>query len=230
MGSLTRTQRVRRMLLGICLIVGPVLIASNEFLGPDVDWDSSEAVMSAAAANPGMWQITGLLGFFGFAMLVPVAIAGADLIRRRHPALALASTVMMSVGGIIISAVIIADMTLAAVTTAEVAAMAAWHDRIDSLPGVIALFPLFFMLVFGVLALATGLFRTRATMAWVPALMAVSIVTVFFADGGTLPSRMAEIGMVLSFWGVAYSHFTQQPEETLVIPDTLATAPPTPAV
>jgi hypothetical protein len=231
METSTRTQRVRHGLLGAALVLGPACIATSSFLQPDVDWENSEAVVMAAAANPGRWQIAGLIGFFGFALLVPVAIAAAGLVRRLHPALALTSTVLMGAGGIMIASVIVADFTLAAATTADAAVMGAWHERVEDLPGAIAMFPLFFAGLAGILVLAFALFRAKATAVWVPVLMAVSIGVVFFADGGTVAAQVFEVGLALSFWGVAYRHFTQRPEaDAVVIPEDLATAPPTPAV
>lgn len=208
--STTRAERVRRMLLGGSLIVGPALIAVGGLLEPAVDWDDPTAVVSTAVEQSGLWQVNHLLMFLGFMLLIPAAIAAGEIVRRRHPGLALAAVILTGASAVMICSVVINDFTLAAVTADQIETVAAYYAQTEDMAGLAPLIPLFFAGIAGILLLAVGLWLSKAVPRWAPVLMAVSIGIVFFVTDGVV-ADVAEVGLALSFWGTAWGYLTNHP-------------------
>jgi hypothetical protein len=199
----SRTSRVRHVLLTCSLVLAPVLIAVGGFMSMNVDWEDRADVVATAAGQPAFWQTQQLLTMFGFMLLVPAAIAAAELIRGRSPALALASVVLLGAGAMVIVGAVVHEWTFAAAEGLDTAVIAEYDTQVDELGGIVVIFPLFFAGLFGMLTLAVGLWRSKATPIWVPALLAVSIAATFFVDPG-IYSSVAEVGLAVAFLGIAW--------------------------
>ena len=216
-----RAERARHLLLTSSLVLAPILILANSLLAIDVDFDDRAEVVARAAEDPGMWQLQTLLGMFGFMLLVPAAIAAGRLVRRSRPVLALLSTTLIGGSAIVITGAILHEFTLAAAAGLDVEAIAEYDTRIDELGGLVVLVPMFFAGLVGLLLLAAGLWRSRATPLWVPILLAVSILASFFVDPGVIDS-IFQAGLLVAFLGIAWSHVRagpELPEQILVAPE-----------
>jgi hypothetical protein len=177
----------------------------------DVDFDDRAQVVARAAEVPGLWQLQTLLGMFGFMLLVPAAIAANRLVRRSRPVLALVSTVLIGASAIVVAGAILHEFTLAAATGLDVEVIAEYDAAVDELGGLVVLIPLFFAGLVGLLLLAVGLWRSRATPRWVPILLAVSILATFFAGPGILDSVL-HAGLLVAFFGITWCHLRAGPE------------------
>jgi hypothetical protein len=158
---------------------------------------------------------------FGFMLLVPAAIAAGRLVRRSRPVLALLSTLLIGASAIVIAGAILHEFTLAAAAGLDVEVIAEYETRVDELGGLVALVPLFFAGLVGLLLLAVGLWRSRATPLWVPILLAVSILATFLGGPAILDS-IYQAGLMAAFLGIAWCHHRagpELPEQVLVVPE-----------
>jgi hypothetical protein len=222
------SERARHLLLTSSLVLAPTLILANSLVATDVDFDDRADVVARAAEDPGMWQLKTLLGMFGFMLLVPAAIAAGRLVRRRRPVLALLSTMLIGASAIVIAGAILHEFTLAAAAGLDVEVIAEYDTRVDELGGLVVLIPMFFAGLVGLLLLAAGLWRSKATPLWVPILLAISILASFFVDPGIIDSIL-QAGLLVAFLGIAWSHFRAGPElreQILVVPEVEAAPSP----
>lgn len=79
--------RFRRNVAGACLIAGPLLILIASIFAPTPTGAETEEYVSGVADNPGRQQVTSLLYYFGFALLVPGMVGVVHLLRARAVAL-----------------------------------------------------------------------------------------------------------------------------------------------
>jgi hypothetical protein len=187
-----REQELSSKLKGFALLVGPGLIFVANLIQPTVDFDDSAAVLDTVAANTGRWNMGNALFFFGFLLLIPGAIAAARYFRRQRPGFSLVATILAPIVPIMITGFVTFGMIDEALAdpAADRAEMIALMERAEE----VTLFPLLFGLLMvgllGMLVLAIGLWRSRATPLWVPALIVVGFVVVWFApqDNAFLPS------------------------------------------
>jgi hypothetical protein len=216
-----RSDRARHLLFTSSLVLAPILILANSLMAMDIDFDDRAAVVARAAEDPGRWQLQTLLGMFGFILLVPAAIAAGRLVRRSRPVLALLSTMLIGASAIVIAGAILHEYTLAAAAGLDVEVIAEYDVAIDELGGLVVLIPMFFAGLVGLLLLAVGLWRSKATPLWVPILLAVSILASFFVGSGIIDSIL-QAGLLVSFFGIAWRYFRAGPElreQVLVVPE-----------
>jgi hypothetical protein len=221
-----RVERARHLLFASSLVLAPILILAGSLMAMDVDFDDRAEVVARAVENPGMWQLRTLLAMFGFMLLVPAAIAAGRLVRHRRPVLALLSTLLIGASAIVIAGAILHEFTLAAAAGLDVEVIAEYDTQVDELGGLVALVPMFFAGLVGLLLLAVGLWRSRATPLWTPILLAVSILGGFFLEPGIV-SAIFEAGLVAAFLGIAWCYLRAGPElreQVLVVPEAETTA------
>jgi hypothetical protein len=224
-----RVERIRHLLLTSSLVLAPILIAANGLMAMGTDFEDRAEVVAKAIEDPGRWQLQTLLGMLGFMLLVPAAIAAGQLVRRRRPTLALLSTMLIGASAIVIAGAILHEFTLAAATGVDVEAIAQYDTQVDELGGLVALIPLFFAGLVGMLLLAVGLWLSKATPLWIPILLALSIAVTFFLDPG-VPAAIAETGLAVAFLGIAWCYLRAGPqiqEQVLVLPEAEAVSAPT---
>jgi hypothetical protein len=202
----SRTPRVRHVLLTLSLVLAPVLITASTFMSLDVDFDSRADVVEAAASQPALWQTHQLIAMFGFMLLVPAVIAAAELVRRRSPALALASVILLGASAITITGAALHEWTLAAAAGLDVDMIAQYDTAVDQLGSIVVLFPLFYAGILGAVVLAVGLWRSKATHIWVPILLVASMIGSFVAPEG-IASTITGLGFAVSFLGIAWSYW-----------------------
>jgi hypothetical protein len=216
-----RSERARHLLLTSSLVLAPILILANSLFAMGIDFDDRAAVVARAADDPGRWQLQTLLGLFGFMLLVPAAIAAGRLVRRSRPVLALLSTMLIGASAIVITGAVLHEFTLAAAAGLDVEVIAEYDTQVDELGGLVVLIPMFFAGLVGLLLLAVGLWRSKATPLWVPILLAASILGSFFIDPGPIDS-MLQAGLLVAFFGIAWCHYRAGPElreQVLVVPE-----------
>jgi hypothetical protein len=204
-----RTPRVRHVLLGGSLALAPALILGGEALMPAVDWESNSDVVATAIAEPGRWQAGSLVGLFGWMLLVPAAIAAAQLVRHRKPGLALAIAAFVSAGAMAVVGALMVTYTFVAARAADTAQIVAYFDEAEGLVGFNVLFPVFLAGPVGMLLLAFGLWRTKAVHLWVPVVLAVSIV-ITFIDEGRMVGVVGLALMAVAFLGLAWQYWTTE--------------------
>lgn len=219
----SRADGVRRVLLTASLVLAPLLIATGSLLTWQVDFEDRAAVLAEAVEQPVLWQVQSLITMAGFMLLVPAGIAAAELVRRRRPGWALASVILIGAGAMMIVGAVVSETTLAAAVGVDPEAMLQFDTQIEELGAMVAFFPLFFAGLLGLLLLAVGLWRSKATPLWVPVVLAASIVVVFFADQRVV-TVVAEAGLIVAFAGIAWSYRTAHTEPTVVtIPEAQTT-------
>jgi hypothetical protein len=199
-----RTRRVRRVLLGSSLVASPSLILLGELITPSVDWADNTEVIATAAAESGRWQAGALLGMLGIMLLVPAVIGAAELIRRRKPALALATVAFVSAGAMAVVAALGTVFTYSAARAADVSQIAAFVEETENLGGFAVLFPLFFAAPAGMLLLAYGLWRAGVTPVWVAGLLVLATLGTL-ADAGLI-ATLGWIGMTAALSYVAWRY------------------------
>jgi hypothetical protein len=204
-----RTPRVRHVLLGGSLALGPVLILAGEAVTPAVDWESNSDVVATAIAEPGRWQAGSMIGLFGWMLLVPAAIAAAQLVRHRKPGLALAIAAFMSAGAMAVVGALMVTYTFVAARAADTEQMVAFFDEAEGLAGFNVLIPVFMAGPVGVLLLAFGLWRTKAIHLWVPVVLATSIV-ITIIDEGRMVGVLGLALMVVAFLAIAWRYWTTE--------------------
>jgi hypothetical protein len=212
-GNRERADRVRHVLLGASLVLGPALIALSTFLEPSVDWSNNADVVAGATAESALWQTTSLMAMFGFMLLVPAIVAAAELIRSRYPGLALATIILVSTTAMIIAGAILLTMTLPAAAGLDEAVIADFWTQMDELGALTVLLPLFFTAFLGYVLLAFGLWRTRATPRWVPLLFIASFGVTFFTEQG-LVNSLAGTGVAVASAGMAWAYLRGEEEPT----------------
>jgi hypothetical protein len=187
-----RENELSGKLKGYALLVAPGLIFAASLFQPAVDFDDHNAVLDTVAANTGRWNLAGALFLLGFLLMIPAVIAAARYFRRQRPGFSLMATILAPIVPIMITGFSIfggLDEALAD-PAADRAEMIALMERSEE----VTLFPLLFGLLMvgllGMLVLAIGLWRSRATPLWVPVLIVVGFVVVWFApsDNAILPT------------------------------------------
>jgi hypothetical protein len=223
----SRVERVRRGLLTACLVLSPTLIATSFIIDRvrGIDYDDRAALVETAAANPGLWQLHMFVGMLGFLLLVPAVFAIAEMVRRRHPALALIALVLAATSAILITGAILFEWALAAAAGLDVATIAEFDAAIDELSGMIVLLPGFFAGPIGFVLLGVGLWRARTVHQWVPVALVAASVLLF------IPNElvgMVSTGLLLAaFLGIAWFYGIRPRPAVATIPEA-RTAPPPP--
>jgi hypothetical protein len=198
-----RTPGVRRTLLGAALVGAPALVLIGELVSPSVTWTDHEEVVATAVAESGRWQTGSLLSLIGFMLMVPAAIAAAGLLRRRRPGLALAVVTLIGIGAMAVISWTGVVFTYAAARAADAGQIALFAEETESLGGFMFLFPMYFTAPIGLLLLAFGLWRAKATPVWMPALLVLATIATF-AEGAV--STVGWIGLTGAFAGLAWVH------------------------
>lgn len=198
-------DRVRHVLLGTSLILGPALIAIANFVRPAVDWENTREVVATAASESSMWQTAGLFELFGFMLLVPAIIAAAELIRSRYPGLALSTVILVSVSAMLIVGSIFFTMMFAGAAGQDEVAIARYLTATEGITGMAVLLPLYFTAMLGYLFLSFGLWRTRATPRWVPVLFVASFVVTFLATTAAV-TNIGNLGVAVASAGMAWAY------------------------
>lgn len=218
----SRAEGVRRVLLTSSLVLAPALIAVGSVMTWNIDWDDRAATLATAVEQPVFWQTHQLISLFGFMLLVPAAIAAAQLVRRRKPGLALASVILVGAGAMMIFGAIVSETLWAAAQGVEPAALVEFDAQIQDLGAMAVFLPLLFAGLLGLLVLAVGLWRAKATALWVPILLAVSILVTFFVDQRVV-NAVAEVGLLTAFVGIAWAYWSMHDQPTIVtIPEAVS--------
>jgi hypothetical protein len=197
----TREQNLSRKLPAFALLIAPGLIFLAELVQPTLDWEDHAAVLDSVAANTGRHNAANVLFFFGFLLLIPGVIAAARYFRRRRPGLSLVATVLAPLVPIMIAGFVTFGMVDEALAdpAADRAEMVALMERVEE----VTLFPLMFVLLLvgllGMLILAIGLWRSKAMPIWVPVLIVVGFVVVWFAPGDA--AVLAAVGNAILWLG-----------------------------
>jgi hypothetical protein len=201
-----RADRARHFLLGSSLVTGPALLLAASVLSPSVESDEAEAFVAAAASESTMWQVANVVELLGFMLLVPAIIAAAELIRSRFPGLALATVALVSTSAMMIVGAIFYTMMMAGAKGLDEAAIAEYFAAGEELGGMLFLLPLFFVAAIGYLFLAYGLWQTRATARWVPALFVASFIGAQFTSQGSAAIVITNLGMLIASAGMAWAY------------------------
>jgi hypothetical protein len=214
-----RIERVRRGLLTGCLVLAPVLITTGVIIDlvRGIDYEDRAAVVETAAADPGLWQLNMFISMLGFLLLVPALFAIAELVRRRHPALALVALVLSVTSAIVITGAILFEWTLAAAAGLDVAAIAEFDAAIDELSGMLVLLPVFFAGPVGFVLLAVGLWRAQTVPRWMPAALAAASVLLFIPND--IVGLVSNGLLLAAFLGIAWAYGIRPRPAVITIPE-----------
>jgi hypothetical protein len=203
-GADERAARIRRALLAASLVLAPLLIAVSKFLAPTVDFTDPANVVAVAAAEPGRWQLYELMAMFGTLLLLPAVLAASELVRHRRPGLALAAVLVAGSGAVVLGGLFLRTWSLAAAEGVDPEPLAQFWEQSDKLSGFMAVGPFVFLLPVGMIVLAVGLWRSRAVSVWVPALLVISFLALFFGDDQV--AKVAGVVTVVPFAALAAAY------------------------
>jgi hypothetical protein len=179
-------RHFRKTLLGVALIAAPVLMFASDVATSGIyDGNDERRYLAAIADNEGLYYAGNLLGAIGALFVVGAVVALIHLVRVRHPGFAKVAGGIALVGAITMSGVWL-TFTLVELELARSSDRAAMAAVIASSEDSAAMAPLFVTWIgisLGLLLLAAGLWRARTVPRWMAALLAGSVVVLFFGEG-----------------------------------------------
>jgi len=180
----TYTTRFRRTAAGLCLIIGPLLLAAANLLSTQSD-TNPEADLTTLATNGGREQISIMLFLLGFTLIVPGAFGMLALIRDRgkllgNVGITLAVPGLMAFAGLVTNGV--ANIGIArAVPPAQGLTIIKSMENTGA-ANVIVLLGLL-ALPLGIIMLTFGVWRARVAPIWAPLLVVAAFAAVVVGEG-----------------------------------------------
>jgi hypothetical protein len=199
----TRSEHLRKIVTGACLIAAPLVFVVSESIHPDDTMDGSDEVRTIAGGLD-RWYTAHVLEVVGFALLIGAVIGLAHLLHERRPMSAVVGGGLAIVGIVGITAGVGAEgiggyYLVKHASNAD--AVRAFDDMFDGM----RLLPFFvasLLISVGFIVMAVQLWRTRVVAPWMA--LAVVVGAVLVATGG--PSAVQGLvvaGMALFFIGLA---------------------------
>ena len=202
MTGLSDAHHFRKLVAGVCMVVGPLLLLISVVVHPETGTEASSTI-AAAAENPDAWYIAHLLALVSLALAVPAVLGLMHMLREREVALG-------HVGGGLALLGILAFVGIVAMDgfagwqagVGDRSEMVALFDRLYDTAGVaIPFYVVSFAFTLGLLCLAYGLYRARFVQPWMALSMGLGVIAlaIGFATAGEL---VAIAGAVLLLAGL----------------------------
>lgn len=224
-------RRFRKTLVAACLLGAPLLIAIGQLVSRGVWEDDEAAYLASIADSEAQFYIGSMISVAG-AFLIPIAVLGlVHLVRVRRRVLGTVVGAVALLGAFGMPGGWLAG-TIFEYIAAQQADRAAMVGLLADLESGAAAPLLVMWMAFsiGLLLLAVGLFVARTVPRWSAALLGVSVVALFAADGGVTGAVASAV--IVAAWGsIAWSIHRRTPAEWAAgeLPaapsDSVATAP-----
>jgi hypothetical protein len=194
-------RRFTKTALALCLIVAPLLLLVSALMSTAIyDGDDEARYLASIADNDALFYTAGIIGTLGAVALVGAVLALVHLVRTHFPRYAIAAGGLALLGVLTFAGVFltftIVEYELAQATDREamVALLQESEDGAASAP----LFVTWIGTFLGVVLLAGALLRTHALPRWMPALLIVALLAVFFSESswiGVITSALTVVAM-----------------------------------
>lgn len=199
----TRSEHLRQMLTGACLIAAPAVFIVSEAMHPD---DSTNGADEVRTISSGLdrWYTAHVLEVIGFALLIGAVIGLAHLLHERRPGSAVVGGALAIVGIVGLTAGVGAEgiggyyLVKYGSRADAVRAFDAIYDGARLVP----FFVVSLLISVGLVVMAVQLWRTRVVPGWSAAAIVVGSV-LLVAGGPTAVQGVILAGMVALFVGLA---------------------------
>lgn len=223
--------------MALCLLGAPLLIAIGQIVSGGIWEDEEAAYLASIADSEAQFYIGSMISVAG-AFLIPIAMLGlVHLVRVRKRILGTVVGAIALLGAFGMPGGWLAG-TVFEYVAAQQADRAAMAGLLADLEGGAAapLMVMWMAFSLGLLLLAVGLYVARTVPRWSAALLGVSVIALFAADGG-VAGTVASVVIVAAWGSIAWSIHRRTPDQWAAgeLPtarqDTVTTAqPPTPAI
>jgi hypothetical protein len=199
----TRSEHLRKMLTGACLIAAPAVFIVSESIHPDDSTNGSDEVRTIASGLD-RWYTAHVLEVIGFALLIGAVLGLAHLLHERRPGSAVVGGALAIVGIVGLTAGVGAE-GLGGYFIVRYASRADAVRAVDAMYDGARLVPFFavsLLISVGLVVMAVQLWRTRVVAPWCA--IAIIIGSVLLVAGGpTTVQGLVVAGMVALFVGMA---------------------------
>lgn len=198
--TLSDTRRLSRLAFGSCMILAPLLFLASDITGRANSSNDAKHVAQIAAHDNAQW-LSGFLLMLGVIAFIGALVGLAHLVRTRMPALANVAGPLAVVGALAMQgwATITMVVDPALGRSPDRAAMVRLYHDITHNAGAAPLIVLFLVLMFSVVGLAIGLWKTRSVPRPLSGSLALAMVALAFGGGtggsGWLGSLLFLFGM-----------------------------------
>jgi hypothetical protein len=201
---LSDSHHFRKMLAGVCMIVGPLLLLVVEVVHPELK-EEEAAQLGVIADNANSWFAAHLIALPAIALLVVAALGLMHMLRERevawgHIGGGLALLGLLAFVGIVAIELVAWQMVKGGADAAE---MTALLERLNEEPGIVV--PLYIVGLVGVVggfaALAVGLYRARAVQSWMAGFILVGIA-LFLAENLAYENWLGIVGAAFLLVGL----------------------------
>lgn len=218
-----RSEHVRKVATGSCLIAAPTVLLLASVVHPDDKTDAADE-LAVIADNLGRWYAAHVLMFVGFILLVPAILGLAHMLHERRPTLAFVGGGLSMIGIVGVAAVTGADGFAGYYLAKHVGETSAGVAMMDDLMTGARIMPLLLtslLVAAGIFVMAVGLVRAQVVAPWTAFALMLGAVAI---DLG-FPAGMAALiiaGSALMFVGMApigYEILTESDEEWAHTPE-----------
>ncbi len=191
----------RRGVAGLSLILGPILVLLGSLTQTGTDAEGA-AYLDALAESPGATQVSTLLSYFGFVLLVPGIVGAVHVVRQRGVVLAHVAGAIALLGAVGIAALVFTtfyDLSIA--ENAPRGPGVAVYDGVEGYP--LAFLPAglgFLGLPIGMVLLMVALWRGGIAPVWAwPVVLVAFLVLQFELGGVKVGTIVGSIGLTVAF-------------------------------
>lgn len=194
MNRLSNAHHFRKQVAGICMLIAPVLLLAGVIIHPETG-SSESSMIAAAAGDPDAWYWSHLLVLGSLVLAVPATLGFMHMLREREVAWGHAGGGLAMLGIIAFVGIVTVEGFVGwQAATGDRAEMTALLQRLFDSDGFGALFGIAsFGYVLGIVTLAMGLYRARATQSYFALFLAAGAVLLTIA-APTASELLAVIG------------------------------------
>jgi hypothetical protein len=176
MSHLSDAHHFRKMVAGMCMIFGPLLLLVGLVIHPESKTDEG-AQLAVIADNLDQWYVAHLLILISIALAVPAVLGLMHMLRERQVAFGHVGGGLGLLGLLALVGIVTIDGFVGwqAATVGDRGAMTTlFHQLNDTAGVVIPFFAASFAFSVGLVCLAFGLYRARAVQWWMSLFLVVA--------------------------------------------------------
>ena len=199
MSKVAKASRIRRVTVGIVLILAPLVALVGALLGPQFT-GGMEGELAFIAENSNRWLLSNFLNLVGFLLFIPAILGTTHLFRHREVILGHLGAGLAVVGLYFHGAVI--GYSLVGIPLVE----SGWENTLafseqmyKHLAFTVILMP-FLTFFLGLLLISVAIWRAQAAPLWVPAAIVVGLVSNFAAPREVSPELMLALFLLSFGW------------------------------
>jgi hypothetical protein len=198
-----RSEHLRKMVTGACLIAAPLVFVVSESIHPDDKTNATDEV-AVIAGGLDRWYTAHALEIVGIALMVGAVLGLAHLLHERSPGYAVVGGGLALIG-LVMGAACFGTEGFGSYYLVKhaprAAAIAAYDDMFNG-ARIIPFFAASLLISVGLVVLAVQLWRTRVVASWQAGAIALGAVAVA-ASGPSGTQALSLAGMVVLFIGLA---------------------------